>query len=120
MFSIVLRIPQLFITLEPSIRFRLGFQQNRLLILYFLEKSPEKVYCLSSPTWNFVSLLSLQLIRLLSKSLLNVNKCDLLWRNREQVGATSFSLSKNQQRRLFLSDTNICLATCFLLRQSKW
>ncbi len=31
--------------------------------------------------------------------------CDLLWRNREQVGAISFSLSRNQQCRLFLSNT---------------
>ncbi len=31
--------------------------------------------------------------------------CDLLWQNREQVGAKSFSLSRNQQCRLFLSDT---------------
>ncbi len=34
-------------------------------------------------------------------------KCssNLVWQNREQVGATSFSLSRNQQCRLFLSNT---------------
>ena len=32
-------------------------------------------------------------------------KCDLLWWNREQVEATSFSLSRNQQCMLYISDT---------------
>ena len=33
------------------------------------------------------------------------DNCDLLWQNREQVRATSFSLSRNQQCRLLLSNT---------------
>ncbi len=41
-----------------------------------------------------------------SHSTCYITLCDLLWQNREQVRVTSFSLSRNQQCRIFLSDTN--------------
>ena len=61
---------------------------------------------LMQDVWNHLSGLISWILADIMESIFRMvlNICDLLWRNREQVGVTSYSLSRNKQSRLVLSN----------------